>query len=114
MHLVPASVIVHRSAEVAGAYVRVRGRTITRAGQWRVYYGLRNRLLTLRAHARHPLEYAAGVAYATFALVRSLGTTYVHYGGDPLRARLLVRGYLDGLRGRSGKRVDPRTGRYTG
>jgi len=112
MHLVPRSVIVHRSAEVSGVYERVRGRTITRSGQWRVYYGLRNRLLTLRAHARSPAEYAAGVAYATFALARSLVTTYAHYGGDPLRARLLVRGYLDGLRGRSGKRVEPGTGRY--
>lgn len=114
MWLVPASVIVHRSAETAGAYVRVRGRTITRSGQWRVYYGLRNRLLTLKAHAKSPAEYAAGVAWATFDLARSLGSTYVHYNGDPVRARLLVRGYLDGLRGRSGKRVEPGTGRYVG
>ena len=114
MWLVPASVIVHRSAETAGAYVRVRGRTITRSGQWRVYYGVRNRLLTLKAHAKNPAEYAAGVAWAMFELLRSLGTTYVHYDGDPVRARLLVRGFVDGLRGRSGQRVEPGTGRYLG
>ena len=104
--LVPAAVVVHRNAEVEHGYRRVRGRRVTTAGTWRVYYGLRNRLLTNRAHGT-PLERALGALWGTFYLLRSLGTTLVHYGGDRRRAALLVRGYLDGLRGRSGKRVAP-------
>lgn len=106
LHLVPASVIVHRDGEASGDYRRVRGRRVTRAGTWRVYYGLRNRMLTLRAHGTR-LQRAAGLGWAAFYLARSVATTFVHYGGDRLRLRLLLRAYADGLRGRAGKRVDP-------
>ena len=104
--IVPDAVVVHRLAESGAGYRRVRGRRVTAAGTWRVYYGLRNRLLTNRAHGT-PLQRALGTLWATFYLARSLASTAVHYGGDRRRAALLVRGYLDGLRGRSGWRVPP-------
>ena len=109
LYLVPDARIEHREAEVSGAYVRRMGRRVARTGTWRVYYGLRNRMLTNRAHGT-PAEQALGIGWATFYLVRSLVSALVHYRADPYRIRLLLRGYTDGLRGRSGPRVAPRRG----
>jgi len=110
LYLVPDARIEHREAEVSGAYVRRMGRRVARTGTWRVYYGLRNRMLTNRAHGT-PAEQAAGLGWATFYLVRSLVSTVVHYRADPYRIRLLLRAYADGLRGRSGPRVAPKRGK---
>ncbi len=106
LYLVPQAVMEHREAEVQGAYVHRIGRTVPTAGTWRVYYALRNRMLTNRAHGTRA-ERLAGRLWATYYLLRSLGTTFVHYRADPVRLRLLVRAYADGLRGRSGARVRP-------
>ena len=108
LYLVPGAVVEHRDGAASPDLRVVRGRLVRTRGYWRAYYALRNRLLIHRDHARgaaRPLGHVSALAI----LLRGLANSAVRYGAPhrQRRMRLLVRGYLDGLRGRAGKTVDP-------
>lgn len=75
---------------------------------WRLYYGFRNRLLIAGLHAERPSERVAAYAAGFYRVMRSAMASLV--GSEDRRAerlQLLVKAYVDGVRGRSGKQVDP-------
>ncbi len=103
LYLVPGAVVEHRDTAASPDLRVVRGRTVRTRGYWRAYYALRNRLLIHRAHARG-VDRVLGHATALGLLARGLANSAVRYPPPHRgrRMRLLVRGYLDGLAGRSG------------
>lgn len=108
LYLVPGALVEHRDTAASPDLAVVRGRRVRTRGYWRAYYSLRNRLLLHAAHARG-LDRALGHLTALRILARGVANSAVRYPA-PHRSRrnaLLVRGYLDGLAGRSGKTVDP-------
>ncbi len=102
---VGASRIVHHNNQAQHTR-RVMGRTVMTKGKWRVYYAVRNPLLISRAHAT-PRQWRVSVAVAAVQLALRLPAALLHHGGDVQRWMLALRGFADGLRGKSGFIIAP-------
>ncbi len=103
--LVPGSVLVHHNSQAATTR-RVLGRTVAVGGRWRIYYNVRNPLLIARAYGTRA-QRVQSIFVGAGRLVLRLGAALVHHRGDGQRWWLAARGYVDGLRGRAGRVVDP-------
>jgi GT2 family glycosyltransferase len=108
LYLVRDSVITHHvSEDVRGDGDDKPWRHFPTSFFWRFYYSFRNRLLIARRHTATLQEQVRGTAQVLFRAARSAGSVLV-YSDDKLpKLALLARGVADGLRGRSGKCVDP-------
>lgn len=105
LFLVPESVIVHLNT-FAGRYRTRLGRTVVLGGTWRAYYTVRNRLLIQRAHGS-AFQRCAGAALGFGRVVGRTAAAFVYHEQPVRRAAMAWRGWWDGMRGRSGKRVHP-------
>ncbi len=99
------SVVVHHN-EQAVRTRRVLGRTVIVGGTWRIYYAVRNPLLIARLHGS-PSERAVSAVVGALRLAGRLAAALVHHRADLRRWTPALRGYLDGLRGRTGPVVRP-------
>ncbi|WP_105012180.1 glycosyltransferase family 2 protein [Salinibacter sp. 10B] len=74
---------------------------------WRYYYGYRNRLLILRRHVSSAPQRMRGYARVLFRGLRSAGSVFLYSSHKWGKLQILFWGIVDGLTGRTGKRVDP-------
>ncbi len=102
---VGASRVVHHNNQAQHTR-RVMGRTVMTKGKWRVYYAVRNPLLISSAHAT-PRQWRVSIAIAAVQLALRLPAALIHHRGDVQRWWLAVRGFVDGLRGKSGFVIAP-------
>jgi GT2 family glycosyltransferase len=108
LYLVRESVITHNvSEEMRGETSRKPWRDYPLSYFWRYYYSFRNRLLVLSRHADTPQEQLYGTLRLLQMALRSAASVTLYADEKPAKLTLLARGIADGLRGRTGKRVDP-------
>jgi GT2 family glycosyltransferase len=105
LYLVPASEIVHH---VAGANGEKPWRNRPPSYFWRYYYSIRNRLLIVHRHVPRVDQRLQAILQAGFLVVRKIFSVLCYDEAHRERqVRLLMRAFLDGVTGRTGKRVDP-------
>ena len=111
VYLVRDSRVVHHDASASKKTPKtLMGRMVNERpirSYWRKYYGLRNKLLIVRAHAQTPLEKWYGYAIGFKNLVRGALAVVVFDDYKLLRLKVLFLGFMHGLIGKSGKCVDP-------
>ena len=106
--LVPASKVVHhyvwvppRGSKALGLLRKPSGVPFSQA--WRVYYNLRNSILIRTRYASRWLVPLIPLA----VLIRPLGATLLFYDHKIARCKLLWHAAVDGMLGRSGRRINP-------
>ncbi len=102
---VGSSRVIHHNKQAQHTR-RALGRTVLTKGKWRVYYAVRNPLLISRTHAT-PNQWRVSVVVAAAQLALRFPAALFHHRGDVRRWLLAVRGFVDGLRGRSGFVIAP-------
>jgi GT2 family glycosyltransferase len=103
MYLVTEARILH-SNETSGQ----RNYQIPIGEYYKFYYGVRNRLLLLRTHEPSRTRRALGYLVSLYRVSRTaLSLVAFRPPATRLRIRLLAWGVADGLKGRSGMRIDP-------
>jgi len=111
LYLVSSSTIVHHVSEDVrrtGGDTAKPWRYYPLSYFWRYYYAYRNRLLLLYRHVSSPADQLRGTAAILAKAVRSAAMVCAYHDDDVLaKLQLIGRGVVDGLFGRTGKRVDP-------
>lgn len=100
--LVRAAVMMHRDQPVNGAQ--------NPNNWWKDYYIFRNRVLFIKQYNKSMFDRMAGLCLLNLRLVKQLMLTYrMPYSKamKKMRRKLLIQGINDGIRGMSGKTVDP-------
>jgi GT2 family glycosyltransferase len=111
VYLIRDSQIVHHDASASKKVAKtLMGRMVNQRpirSYWRKYYGLRNKLLIVRAHAQTPLEKWYGYAMGFKNLARGALAVVVFDDCKLLRLKVLFLAFKHGLIGKSGKCIDP-------
>jgi rhamnopyranosyl-N-acetylglucosaminyl-diphospho-decaprenol beta-1,3/1,4-galactofuranosyltransferase len=98
VYILPSAPILHKDDS------NKQGHRLKTEVFWRVYYGFRNSILF-----RRDISLILAVFYGLYGVVRSVAGIY--YYNDEfkcLRMKCVIRGFIDGLLGISGKRIDPK------
>lgn len=111
LYLVRSSTVIHHVSEERRSTegeVSKPWRHYSLAYYWRFYYSYRNRLLILHRHVASLSDRMWGAATIIAKALRSAAMLCVYHEREVVeKLWLLTRGLVDGLLGRSGKRVDP-------
>ena len=111
VYLIRDSVVVHHDAmeskQTASSLWKRASADRSIDSYWRIYYSLRNKLLTAQRHAKTPAQRWRGYASGALRLLRRAGAALAFDSHKRVRLRVLAQAFWDGVRGRQGKRYDP-------
>ena len=112
LHLLRNSVVVHHDAY---SKERKRASVFSKAWRdrplqqyWRNYYALRNRLLIARRYSTSSTQIAKAYTMGFMRLIRSAVAVLLFDNSKFIRLKVLLYAFLHGMRGQSGRFIDPK------